>query len=167
MAISSKNVLKWLFGTLTQGGADAFIQASIATPFGVDKSVGVVKQIDFFWPRIATNAGAAVNQEFALTVKSFAAMPVPGTDRSLLLARRRYAEMVTSGAYSYLGYQTLLAGIDWPEDQPLIMAEPTWYAQFDSNSTGLTSTAYIKIGYSEDTMNDADRFALQAARLAS
>lgn len=163
MPQSSKNVLKWLYGSVTQGGADAFVQGSITTPFGVDKTIGVIEMIDIIWPSVSTAVAATL--EWALTVKSFAAMPVLATDRSLLVYRKRQA--LGASVASYWSVMTLIAGKDWPVDMPLIMAEPTLYQQFDSASTTLTQSLSIRIGYREDTMNDADRFALQAARLAS
>jgi hypothetical protein len=164
MARSAKNVLKYLFATLTQGSADAFIQASIATAFGVDKTVGVIRSIEVLWPRLGIAANS--NAEIYLTTKSFAAVPVFGTDKSILWGAKRFAELATSGGY------VNPAGLSrdvWDDDDPFapIICESTLYAQFDSSNTTLTGTAYLKIGYVEDTMNDGDRFSLQAARLAA
>lgn len=153
-------LLSYLYGTMTQGGADAFVQASIATPLAnASGFAATVREIVIEWPRISV--AASVNMELALTRKTLAAMPNI-TEKSLIQKWKYAVDMATSGA---IFNPTGVLINQYADDVAPLIVESTIYCQLDSNATTLTGTAYIRIGYTLDKIADVDRLNIIAASL--
>lgn len=160
--MATKNVgvgqqLSYLYATLTQGGADAFVQATIATPLtsATSESCLLVREILIEWPGV--NPVSAGSFELALTRKSQSAMPLlTSTYQSLILKQMRRTGIVTSGGFIF----EALTRIGYDTDNGPRIVESNIYAQFDSNATGGTNTAYMRIGYTLENISIEDRNAI-------
>ena len=145
----------FLRGTVTQGGADAFAQAEIVTALsGQTRRAYRVRELLFELPLFGTIASAA-NVELCCTRRSKAAMPNI-TDVDVLWKMKFGASVLTSGAFLWPSTQRFAFG----EDDEIIIVEDPIYFQIDSNATTLTQTAYVRIGYEEVTLSEADRLAI-------
>lgn len=159
--MAGPTALKYLWTSLVQGGNDAFVQAQIATGlFGQTKTAYRVREIITEWSG-TLGAGNAAQYEFALTRKSFAAMPVL-TDKSLIVKTKRIGSFTTSG-------QAVIPQIEriiYSDLDNLLIVEDPVYAQLDSNASGATNTLLVRIGYEIVTLSDVDRLTLIAQSLA-
>lgn len=152
--------LSYLYATLTQGGADAFVQATIATPLtnATEELCLLVREILIELPNVNPVSGGRF--ELTLTRKSQTAIPtLTSTYQSLITKLSRAVGVTTSG------------GIVW-DPLPLIqydtesgprIVEQNIYAQFDSAATGGTNTAYVRIGYTLESISAVDRNAILVA----
>lgn len=156
------SALAYLSGTLTQGSNDAFIQLSIATALtGQTKTVYRMASLDIEWPAIASVN--AVDYQFAITRKSYAAFPTSmNLEKSNIVYRRRNVAFTTSGLWVANRQET----ITWSDDDAPIIVEDPIYAQFDSASTSATNVAYFRIGYWLDSISEVDRLQLIANSLS-
>ena len=146
--------LAYLTGSVTQGGADAFAQAEIATALtGVSRVAFRIRELLFEIPRISLPATA--NIELALTRRTKAAMPNI-TDRDVIAKIKVGHEMVTSGGVTDM----LVHRLTFTEDDELLVVEDPLYFQVDSSGTTLTQTVYCRIGYERATISDVDRLTL-------
>lgn len=153
--------LSYLYCTVTQGAADAFVQASIATPFAsADADVGLIRELLIEWPTTVTNA-AAVSWELCLTRKTQAAMPNI-SDKSVILKKKKLANMSTSGIYQD---PKAVEREVFEERDNLLIVEGTLYAQLDTNATGAANVVQLRIGYEFVKIKDVDRLQLIANSL--
>jgi len=137
---------------LTQGSADAFVQASEAT--GIDPGAGkgwLLTRVETWFP-IASNlqgmsADAAVH--FALTRDSKAALS-DLSDSDVIFCDGFSNALTTSGEVVVPNlYVNVL-----PEGT--VIVEPTIYAHLDSTATGLTMTAHMRIYYEEVRLSEIE-----------
>lgn len=157
--MATKAALSYLTATLTQGSADAFIQAQISTALsGQTKVCYRLRELLIQGPQAH---GASVTQELSLTRKSFAAMPT-ALEKSLIHRWSRSASFTTSGLTMVESTIRLLWGED---DAPIIVEDPI-YAQYDSATTSAASTIYIRLGYVTDSISEVDRLTLVANSLS-
>ncbi len=155
--------LSYFTATLTQGGADAFIQAAIATALsGQTKVAYRLASLEVEWPRFPQVDQA--NHQLSLTRKSFAAMSASMLlEKSTIFARTRQVVLATAvGTYAYDRTERFT----WSdEDAPIIVEDPI-YAQFDSAATALVNVCYIRLGYWQDTITELDKLSLVANSLS-
>lgn len=155
--------LSFLPFTLTQGGADAFVQASISTALtGQTKVAYRMASLEVELPLyIAT---AVNDMQFSITRKSFAAFPTSMIlEKSMIHYYRRNVHVATA-----VGFEINDRVMTWrwsDDDAPIIVEDPL-YAQLDSASTGLTSVLYGRIGYWLDTISEVDKLTLVANSLS-
>lgn len=153
-----------LWATLTQGSADAFIQASIAT--GLTGLPTIAYQltellIEFGVAGTAQGVAAASgNWEVAITRKSMTAMPVV-TEKSMIHKFKRGAAFNTSG----LVIADALLRITWPENTGPVIVEDPFYAQLDTASTSATNVVELKFSYQQIKISEVDRLQLIANSL--
>lgn len=160
-------LLSYLYATLTQGGADAFVQASIATPFtGI--STGLAGRVKEILMEFGTSTQGAVaisatsREEVALTRKSLAAIP-DITAPSLVVKVAKATNLSTNGG----GIDTdIVHQILYTDENAPLMAESVWYAQLDSNNTAVVNVVKLRIGYEIVNISEETRLGIIAASLA-
>jgi hypothetical protein len=151
--------LSYLSAVLVQGGADAFIQAQIATALsGAD---GIAFRLREILLTASPAQAASASFEFSLTRKSFAAMPTL-VEKSLITRFSRAASFTTSGLFIV---DTTLR-IPYSEDDAPIIVEDPLYAQIDTATTGAAGTFYVRLGYTQEKISAVDRLTLIANSLS-
>jgi len=146
--------LAYLTGSVTQGSNDAFAQAEIATALqGISRTAFRIRELLFEFPGLG-NANA-VNIELALTRRTKAAMPNVN-DRDVIAKYRRQQVLLTSGL---INYETA-PRFTFTEDDELLIVEDPIYFSIDSNATGASNVAYVRIGYERTNISDVDRLTL-------
>jgi len=153
--------LQWLFGTLTQGSNDAFIQASLTTGlYGQTKIVYKIRELWIEWPSFG-NMVSAETWEFELGVKTAAAMS-NSADKTILWRRKKCVGFTTSGGI----LKDCVERFIFDDAESFYLTSDPLYARFDSNATSATSSLYFRIGYQQATLNDVDRLSIVAAALS-
>lgn len=151
--------LNFIYTTLTQGGADAFVQNTISLPqqdgFALD-----LREVLIEWPRIG--AAAAENFELSMTRKSFAAMP-DILQPSLVWKRKILIDFTTSGLYLF---PDGITKIDFAEKTHQLV-EANTYLQLDSNASSFTNIVKVRLGYNIVKIGALERATLIATSLAS
>lgn len=156
-----QQALSYLPFTLTQGGADAFIQASISTALsGLTKTCYRLSEILLEFPSCPNVLN---DMQFALTRKSYAAMATSMVlEKSMIAYYRRQANFTTSGMIIF----ERTVQLRWADDDAPILVEDPLYAQFDTASTSATNVLYGRIGYWQDSISEVDRLTLIANSLS-
>jgi len=157
--MASVNPQKFLYASAVQGGADAYVQSSFVTGLsGLSKTAYRVRSIIY---ETARGPGAAnSNFEFAISRRTKAAMPLI-TDPNLLHKYKLGTEMTTSGQSN----TPLVIQFNFSENEDLLIVEDPLYFEFDTQTTGLAQTAYLRIGYNVVTLSEVDRLELLASQL--
>lgn len=157
--MAAKNQLQYLWGSALQSGADAFVQAAIATALNNVSGIAYsIKEIMFELPNLINASGS---RECSLTRKSMAAMPLI-TEKSLITKFKQGEAFTTSG--SIINDVIVRQTFDSPDQELLIVEDPIYF-QFDTAAVG-TNTGYVRIGYVQQKISDLDRVSLIAASLA-
>ena len=147
--------LRYISGSVTQGGADAFAIASIATALaGATRQAYRIRELEFEIPRPMVNVINS-NVEVTLSRRTKTAMPVI-TDVDVLKKIKVCAEFTTSGAQN----AESVFRFAYAEDEDLLVVEDPLYLMVDSLSTTLTQTVYCRIGYEVTTISEVDRLTL-------
>lgn len=146
------NIARFRNITLTQGGADAFVQATEAT--GISPSSGVVwmlrrAEIEFPQSVALQNVSADFAIHIALTRDPKAAMS-DLNDSDTLMVEGFFGSLTTSG--QIVLPQTTVH--EFPDG--ILVVEPNLYAHLDSAATGLTLTAHLRLFYDEVKMSEVD-----------
>lgn len=126
---------------VTQGGADAFIQATEYT--GIDPSVGncweLVKCEFLFAPSVLLESVSAdFNIQWSLSRESLAASA--GLDNADVL----YADGFV-GSLTTSGQIALRRLYEWTPPAGMVIVAPTVFAQLDSTATGLTLAGTLRV----------------------
>jgi hypothetical protein len=146
--------LSYLVGSVTQGGADAFAEAEIATALqGIGNVAFRVREL-VWQPGRGMNVNAA-EMRMSLTRRSKAAMP-NANDRDIIGAVFLQSDLLTSGLANYSRWIRQ----SFTEDDELLIVEDPLYLQVDSNATTLTQTVYLRIGYERVSISAVDRLTL-------
>lgn len=154
--------LSYLTGSVTQGSADAFAEAEVATALSGQSGLAFRVRELLFEVNPLTLTGAADVLELALCRRSKTAMPNV-TDRDVIAKIAWGLSITTSGAALESGVFRLT----YSEDDDLIVVEDPLYFDFDSASTALTGTAYVRIGYTVEKISAVDRLTLLTQSLES
>lgn len=158
--MAARPQLSYLWLSLVQGGADGFIQTQQSTPIQSAGFAMRIRELTWIWPRLTMAANQQV--QLAVSRKSFAAMPAL-TEKTLVYYDEARSEILTSGAIVWTPARQRV----FSEDEAPAIVEPTLYAQFDSNGTGLTSTVVLRVGYLVEKISDVDRLTILANTLAN
>lgn len=151
--------LAYITGTATQGSADAFVQAEIATALsGQTQRAFRVREIlfEFTAQHFANNS----IREVCISRRSQTAMPNV-TDRNVVAKNTTVAVITTSGAQ----VAPLVHRFTFTEDDDLLVVEDPLYLVLDSASTTLTNTVYCRVGYEVTNINANERLALALSSL--
>lgn len=152
MALSAS--LTPLIISLTQGGADAFVQSSVQTGLTGRQAYNVKAfMVDF--TNIATQAGIAADHSIEVSITRRSKTAIATLADSDVLFRYAFAvEFTTSGVAYIPGVIIYVPQLEVP------IVEETIYAQLDSTGSTLTNTAVVRMDVELDTMSDIDRLNL-------
>lgn len=151
--------LSYLYCTLTQGSADAFVQSQISTALtGLTTSCYRLRELLI---QGAIPQAASASWEITLSRKSMAAMPTI-LEPSVIHRWSRQASFTTSG----LALVESTIRIAWTEEEAPIIVEDPIYAQLDTATTSASNTVYLRLGYVLESISQVDRLTLIANSLA-
>lgn len=151
--------LAYLTGTATQGSADAFVEAEVATALaGISNVAYRIREILFQLPAASNASGATFQLQLNRRSKTAIANV---TDRDVIAYVMRQNVITTSGAHS----DELIYRLTFTEDDELLVVEDPIYFACDSAATTLTSTFYCRIGYERTSISQVDRLTLLTASL--
>lgn len=150
MAQARSNVVRFLTITMTQGGADAFVQGTVDTGILASEGRGLqVVGMDFSLLESQGPLSADADISWSLTRATKTAVVGLSDEDAIIFDRLSFA-LTTSGTYQVRGlyrYEAL-AGI--------YIVEPTLYGQLDSTATGIVQTGYWRIYYQEVALSEVD-----------
>jgi hypothetical protein len=151
--------VNFLYATLTQGSADAFVQSQLSLS-QVDGFAMDLREVLIEWPRL----GSAANENFeiAMTRKSFAAMPTI-LEPSLVWKKKLILDFATSGLYLFADG---VMKIDFATKTHLLV-EASTFLQLDSNASTFSNVVRVRLGYDFVKISSEDRLELIAASLQS
>jgi hypothetical protein len=146
--------LSYLTASATQGSADAFVQAEMATALsGIGNVAYRVREVLFEFSSIIN--GVSSDIAACIARRSKAAMPNV-TDRDVLVKIWMQVKFTTSGAQNQHQVQRLT----FTEDDELLVVEDPLYLVVDSASTALSNVVYARIGYERVSISALDRLSL-------
>jgi hypothetical protein len=151
--------MNFLYSTLTQGAADAFVQNQV-TLSQVDGFAMDVREVLIEWPRLG--AAAAENFEIAMARKSFAAMPTI-LEPSLVWKKKILVDFTTSGVYIF---PDGVMKLDFATKTHLLV-EASTFLQLDSAASSFVNIVRVRIGYDFVRITENDRLTLIANSLQS
>jgi hypothetical protein len=155
------NPLAYLRGTITQGGADAFVQASITTGLsGETRKAYRVRHLLIELP-FGTLPEVDSNLEVAFTRKSVSSM-ASIADKHTIWRFKRQLIITTSGQVLW----DVLVERVFADDEFLIVEDPL-YMCLDSNGTSASNAATFALGYEEVAIADDARLELLVNSLGS
>jgi len=150
-------MLKFLSGSVTQGSADAFATAEIATGLANANLGYRVRGIVLAWPGpVETDADYII--QLARRTPS-AALSL--TDRTLLWTATRYIKLTTSGIFTYENPSIWL----FPKDLGLLIVEDPIHILIDSTGTSLSNAASCRIFYEEEKLTPLEKVSALAESL--
>lgn len=140
--------------TLTQGGADAFVQGSVLTGL-TGKQAYNVRAFHLDLPGSQLLAMSA-DSEFAVTITRRSKTATPLLSDSDVLHKWSFANaLTTSGEIFFPCTVTYVPQLEIP------IVEETIYAQLDSTSLSMTlANVVVRMDVEIDTMSDIDRLNL-------
>lgn len=134
-------MLKFLSGTVTQGSADAFATAEIATGLANANLAYRIRGITLNWPS-AVEVDADMQVQLA---RRTPAALLGLADRTLLWLRTRQTFLTTSGL---IVVERVVEQL-YPRDLDLLIVEDPIHICIDSTGTGVANTAVCRIYYEE------------------
>lgn len=147
-----------IYGSVTEGAADAFAEASIQTALeGQTANAYSVTAITFEFDTTHVIAGnaAPMDVELALTRRTKAAMPNI-TDTDVVFKWHRGA--LGASNIGWFGQPDLL--FEYRPPSELIIVEDPIYFQIDSTATALTLTCLVAIEFEIVAISSLDRLTL-------
>lgn len=149
--------LKFLGGSVTQGSADAFATAEIATGLSNANLAYRVRGIVWNWAS-PVEVDAAY---YAQLVRRTPAALVGLADRTLLWAQRWTRQITTSGTFLQAGFEF----VSFPRDFDLIIVEDPIYLSIDSDTSGLANVLGVRIYYEEQRITELEKVRALAESL--
>lgn len=148
--------------TLTQGGADAFVQGSVATNLANSGYAWNLVRARFMLRNpgtIMAATGADFEISTSVTRRSKAAIPNLA-DVDVITAYQRMKIMDTAVGF-------VIADLSFKEEYepPIVLPEETIYAQLDSTGSGLTLVGDWKLEYELVKISEVDRLTILARSL--
>jgi hypothetical protein len=134
-------MLKFLSGTVTQGSADAFATAEMATGLANANLAYRVRGIIVHWP-----GTVEVDSDIQVQLCRRTPAALLGlADRTLLWLRQRQLIITTSGQTFY----ERVTSEFFSRDLDLLIVEDPVHISIDSTTTGLSNTAVMRVYYEE------------------
>lgn len=135
---------------LTQGSADAFVQQQEYT--GIDPSIGncwLLRQVELNFPNATAlqNVSADFSISWSLTRESVTAIS------DLSNADCLFAGGI-AGALTTSGQITLPRTTVWTPPEGLVVVQPIVFAQLDSDATGLSLSAVMRLYFEQVHLNE-------------
>lgn len=145
-------MLKFLSGTVTQGSADAFATASLATGLAGLNQGYRVRRIELAWTATLVETDAFYQAEISRRLPT-AILAL--TDRRSLFYDILQVSVTTSGAW----VRSNISRYDYPRDLDLMIVEDPLYISVDSNGTSAANPVTFRIYYEEVRMTDLAKLA--------
>lgn len=153
--------LKYLRGTVVQGGADAFKQESVTTGLsGETRKAYRVLHALLEWSGVPTDSADMCLVQF--TRKSQSA-EVNVNDKSVIFKMKDSAAITTSGGFT----TNLVRRVDFPHEDgdTFLIVEDPLYIAIDSTAIGTLTMSY-SLAYEEVSISEDDRLNLLVASLS-
>jgi len=145
--------------TLTQGGADAFVQAT--EPTGINPSLGsgwLLTHALIFFPLTVTLEGLSADNSIVWSLTRDSETAVASLDDNDCLFASGFAVPLTTSGEVYV---PRLHRFDFPDG--IVVVNPNLYAQLDSTGTGLTLTAHMRLYYEEVKLSELEVLRMLSA----
>lgn len=155
--------LRYLYGTVTQGSADAFATSSISTGLaGLTRQAMRIRELLVQWPvlSIASLNGSVV--ELALTRTVPTAIPTLAS-LGLIWFGSRISRFTTSGQ----AWGPLTERYTWAEDDENLVVEDAINLSIDSATTSGSNVALARIGFEIVNISELERLNLRLDSLAA
>lgn len=145
--------LRWLLGQATQGSADAFVEAEIATGLSnVTRSAFRIRRIEWYTPGVI-----GADSSVTMTLRRTSAASVSFLAANAMIGGRWVStELTTSGMFTYEPFIT----IPYAKDEELLIVEETLFLQLDSTGTGNANTGAVRIGYEVRSITETERLSI-------
>lgn len=150
--------MPFLTSLITQGGADAFVQTSIATGLlgQTDRAYQILElSFEFVFPVMF--APAAANQEVELTLTRRTKAAVPNFTDKDVFYKWKWGQ---TGATAVGSFVQPLMSQQWRPPAPLLIVEDPIYCQLDSTATTITQIVDFRIEYEIVRISEVDRLTL-------
>lgn len=145
--------LSYLTASVTQGSADAFAEAEMATALsGISNVAFRVRELIF---EFSTVGSVSSQMAIWLSRRTKTAQPKI-TDRDILALVHNSYQFTTSGA----AVRSFVHRYTYDEDDELLIVEDPLYLGIDSASTAQTLTGYCRVGYERVSISALDRLTL-------
>lgn len=161
-------ILSYANLTLTQGGADTFVQGTITTGLSNENMGWSIREILAEWGA-TTGTGANAGQlsassmlGFGIAVKSLTALPL-ATDKSTLFTAKKAAYVATA-----VGITPTLDKVwrfNYDESSAPIWVPDPLYVQNHSASSGVAQVLNLRLGYVPTKITDSQKASLLLAAL--
>ncbi len=150
--MAGQSVARFRNITLTQGGADAFVQAEEIT--GIDPSSGqgwLLKRLEVQFPLASGLQGLSADSgvQFGLTRDTKVAVS-DLSDSDTIMTDGFFNALTTSGEL----FVPDLFVYHFPDG--VLVVEPSLFAHLDSSSTGLTLTANMRLYYETVKLSEVE-----------
>lgn len=143
-------VAKYIAGTATQGGADAFVEVEIATDLiPADGYAFEIDHVDFEIGSDISAIGADHRIAVALSRDAQLAMPVLSAVECYYKRMMNWS-LTTSGCWFNDSTWT------WTPPAGIFLVEPSTWFQLDSDSTAIALTVYVRIWYKEVKLTEVE-----------
>jgi hypothetical protein len=141
--------------SVTQGGADAFVQASMQTGLeGQVRQAFKILQASWEWTNNGLPSSASpTNLEIAISRRTKAAMPLI-SDNDVIYKWLMGWRVLTSGIAVYEGIQR------WQPMGDVFIVEDPVYIQVDSAATAQANNIVLRIDYDIVTLTELERLTL-------
>lgn len=137
---------------LTQGSADAFVQAQEYT--GIDAGSGygwMLKRIEVMFPLAQVLEGIAADFSIALSLTLSTQTAVKSLDDSNTLYADGIAVPLTTSGVTEVDRKW-----EWIAPSGVIVVAPSVFAQLDSTGTSLSLTAHMRVYYEEVKLSEVE-----------
>jgi hypothetical protein len=148
--------------TVTQGGADAFVEAELATALtGIVDRAYRVNEISYevVTPASGNPFGVAATMDFELALSRRSKTAMPNINDADLIKKFHVAEIVSTLA----GFQPIIdvAPVWQPRaGQDILIVEDPLFVQLDSTATTATLAVILTLDYEVVSISQLDRLTL-------
>lgn len=143
--------IQWLSGSVTQGSADAFASAEVATGLSTVNTGYRVREIWYFLPAFV-EVDSDITMQWS---RRSATALVSSTDRRLLHSATKQVAITTSGQF----VQDRVLRFEFPKDLDLIIVEDPIYLLIDSTGTSLANILSARIYYEQVRLTETQKLA--------
>jgi len=150
-----------ILATVTQGGADAFAQASMATALtGLTKTSYLIQEVhfEFILPAVSyfpLQVAAAQDLQICICRRSKTSMPNM-TDFDIIKKFKWGGSNPTAAGWSPI----FQSAFSWKPEADVLIVEDPIYLQIDSTATAATWSCVVAIDYDVKSISEIDRLAL-------
>lgn len=148
--------LRFIYGTATQGAADAFVASQITTALSGSSGIAYrVRELVLELSSPSIVVGGNADLQVALSRRTKTAMPLI-SDPDVILKQSFTHRLTTSGRWVI----DLIKRFTYSEDDELLIVEDPLYLCLDSDGTSAVQVCSCRIGYEQVRISDVDRLTL-------